>query len=126
MKKDIKKIMKSCEKIVAKHAKPEVLSPAQVLKMVSASVVEVRVPEWGACVRCRVPDHKTVFQLRTASANNEEFQAALFKACLVDFTAEQIEELEAGHGIKYFQLFNAVMQSADLFGVALSAEKIKN
>lgn len=109
-----------------KKAKTKCLSASDVLNIVKTSVVEVQVPEWGACVRCRVPDHKTVFQLRTASANNEEFQAALFKACLVDFTAEQVAELEAGHGIKYFQLFNAVMQSADLFGVALAPDKIKN
>lgn len=126
MKKDIKKTMKSCEKMVAKYAKPEVLSPEQILEKIANPIVPVLVPEWGEYVPCRAPDHKTVFQLRTASADNEEFQAALFKACLVDFTAEQIAELEAGHGIKYFQLFNAVMQSADLFGVALSQEKIKN
>ena len=109
-----------------KKARNKCLSASDVLNIVKATVIEVEVPEWGACIRCRVPDHKTVFQLRTASVSNEEFQAALFKACLVDFTTEQLTELEAGHGIKYFQLFNAVMQSADLFGVALSAERIKN
>lgn len=109
-----------------KKAKNKCLSASDVLNIVKASVVEVQVPEWGACIRCKVPDHQTVYQLRIASANNEEFQANLFKACLVDFNADQIEELEKGHGIKYFQLFNAVMQSADLFGVALSNEKIKN
>ena len=109
-----------------KKANNKCLSASDVLNIVKATVIEVQVPEWGACIRCKVPDHQTVYQLRIASANNEEFQANLFKACLVDFNADQIEELEKGHGIKYFQLFNAVMQSADLFGVALSNEKIKN
>ena len=109
-----------------KKANNKHLSAAEVLNIVKANIVMVQVPEWGACVRCKVPDHQVVYQLRVESANNEEFQANLFKACLVDFNADQIEELEKGHGIKYFQLFNAVMQSADLFGVALSNEKIKN
>lgn len=109
-----------------KKANDKHLSAEDVLNIVKAEIITVKVPEWGACIRCKVPDHQTVYQLRIASANNEEFQAALFKSCLVDFNADQIEELEKGHGIKYFQLFNAVMQSADLFGVALSQEKIKN
>lgn len=107
-------------------AKIKVLSPKDVLNIVKTEIVDVFVPEWGANVKCRVPDHKTVFALRVASANNEEFQTALFKACLVDFKPEEIEALEKGHGIKFFQLFNAVMQSADLFGVALAPEKLKN
>ncbi len=106
--------------------KAKILSPKDIISMLKSEVVEVLVPEWGAAVKCRVPDHNTVYQLRVSSASNEDFQAALFKACLVDFSAAEIEALEKGHGVKYFQLFNAVMQSGDLFGVALAPEKIKN
>ena len=106
--------------------KAKVLKPADVVNMLKSQIVDVLVPEWGASVRCCVPDHKTVFAMRAAAANNEDFQAALFKACLVDFNEDQLEQLEKGHGIKYFQLFNAVMQSGDLFGVPLAADKIKN
>lgn len=106
-------------------ASAPVLSPKDILKHLENEVVFVSVPEWGATVECRIPDADELFKLRMANSENEAFQKALFKASLLGFTDKDIEKLEKGNGLKYFQLFTAVMGCTDLFTTALKEDNIK-
>lgn len=109
-----------------KSNNPRVLSPADVIKICEAKIVDVYVPGWDACVRCRVPSANTIYDIRTRAATNEAFQVELFKACLMDFTPKQLEDLSQANGIKYFELYTAVISNTDLFTQALSKDNVKN
>lgn len=103
-----------------------VMSPADIIKHCASETVLVPVPGWGAgvCVPCRIPEPEKILELRISHADPTEFNKALFAASLQDFTADQLEQLKAGNGLKYLQLFNAVTSAADLFSTALSPENM--
>jgi hypothetical protein len=103
-----------------------VLSGKQIMEACAAKIVNVPVPGWDASVRCRVPNPGTIYEMRLASANNEVFMKKLFQACLVDLTKEQVDELENSNGLKYYELYNAVISNTDLFTNALKKENVKN
>ena len=103
-----------------------ILSGKEVADKIEAKITEVEVPSLGGSVRCQVPDHKVIYDMKLKAATNEEFQSELFKAVLIDFTAEDLERLEKANGIKYFELFSAVMSKTDLFTGALQQDNIKN
>ena len=104
---------------------PAILSPKQILEHVESKTIMVFIPEWNAEVPCKIPDADGLFQLRMENVGKEEFEKALFKSALVGFSDADIKKLEAGNGLKYFQLFTAVMSNTDLFATAMQDGNIK-
>lgn len=109
-----------------KSNNPKVLSPADVVKICAPTIVDVYVPAWDACVRCKIPTAAVIYDIRAKGATNEEFQKSLFKACLMDFNDAQLKALEESNGLKYFELYTAVISNTDLFTQALSKANVKN
>ena len=106
-------------------ASAPVLSPNEILKHLESKPVFVDVPEWGCKVKCIIPTPDELFTLRTIHTDRKEFEKALFKASLADFTPEQLEAMEKSHGLKFMTLFNAVMGCVDLFSTAIEETNIK-
>lgn len=126
----IKKVTKT-----AKTAKPEekavadakkYLSPADLLQICKSSVVDVPIPAWDAYVKCKIPSADEIYNLRVSAPSNEDFQKALFRACLIDFTPAQLDELSESNGLKYFELYNAVINNTDLFTIGITKGFAKN
>ena len=109
-----------------KSPAPRVLSPADIVKICAPKIVDVYVPAWDACVRCRIPTAATIYDIRAKGATNEDFQKELFKACLMDFNDAQLKALEEANGLKYFELYTAVISNTDLFTQGMSKANIKN
>lgn len=132
-KKSVKSIVKNIavdtteiERGAPKEPALKVLSGKEVISKIEAKIVEVEVAGLGGAIRCKVPDHKTIYDMKMKHSNNEAFQSALFKACLVDFTEEDLDKLEEANGIKYFEMFSAVMGKVDMFTNAMKESKVKN
>jgi len=79
-----------------------------------------------ACVRCQLPVGDTIYKMRISADNDMVFKENLFKACLMDFSEEQIKQLEKSNGLRYMELFTLVMGSTDLFLLGLGKDNIKN
>lgn len=105
---------------------PKVLTPAEIVKICAPKIVDVYIPAWDACVRCKIPTAPEIYDIRAKAPTNDEFQQSLFKACLLDFSDAQLKELEKSNGLKYFELYTAVIQNTDLFSQGLSKANIKN
>lgn len=121
----MKKVKTQVAKVSENKSEPALLSPAQVMDVLEAKIVEVLVPEWNAKVKCRMPTHKTINMLRTVCENEEALSTSLVKACLVDFTDEQMTLMEQAHGLRYVQLVKAVCENVDLFQKAMTVDNIK-
>lgn len=113
-------------KKIKKIENEKLLSPAQILDICKTKIVDVLVPSWDACVRCSVPKASIIYDMRVKAKDNEVFQKKLFQACLLDFTPEQLTELEEANGLKYLELYSAVISNTDLFTQSLSKQNIKN
>ena len=105
--------------------KKKVLKPSEILKHIENKPIFVDVPEWNVAVECMVPTPDVLFKMKMENPSNEDFMKALFRASLVGFADEQLDELEKANGLKYFQLFTAVTTSTDLFSTAVGDENIK-
>lgn len=109
-----------------KSNSPRVLSPADIVKICAPKIVDVYVPAWDACVKCKIPAASTIYDIRSKASTNEDFQKELFKSCLMDFNDAQLKELEVANGLKYFELYTAVISNTDLFTQGMSKANIKN
>jgi hypothetical protein len=109
-----------------KSNSPRVLSPSDIVKICAPKIVDVYVPAWDACVRCRIPTSSKIYDIRAKAPTNDEFQKLLFKACLMDFDDAQLAALEESNGLKYFELYTAVISNTDLFTQGLSKANVKN
>lgn len=111
---------KKNKKIV--EAKPQaadtskILSGPEILKELKAKIINVPVPEWGASVRCSNPAPETFFESEKLKATDPKAAAdLLFKACLIDITPAELDEIERADGAKYMQLLAALTRNLDFF-----------
>lgn len=118
--------MKKDKKNLVIKDEVKVLKPEQVIEQMKAQIILVQVPCLDGAVRCRLPDHAKLFKMKELTQNKDKFTEALFRSCLMDFTEEQLDELEKSDGFKYAELFKAVMSNSDLFIQTLSEQNIKN
>ena len=127
-KKAVKNPTKKQKAIIAKREEvsKKIMTPDEILKHCKSDIVDVYVPSMDACVRCKLPVGDTIYKMRIAADTDQVFKKLLFKACLMDFSDEQIEELEASNGLRYMELFTLVMGSTDLFLLGLGKKNIKN
>ncbi len=123
-KKDIHKNKRAAN--AATQPTVRILTPEEIVRHCEAKIVPVPVPEWGPgiCVPCKIPTPEKMLEMRMANPSKEAYTDALFAAALQGFTAEQLEALKAGNGLKYSQLFSAVMTASDLFSSALTEESL--
>lgn len=105
---------------------PKAMSPEEVIKHCKANIVDVLIPSWNATVRCKLPNAQAIYDMRLEAKDDEGFQRLLFKASLMDFSDKQIKKLESEDGLKFFALYNSVINCTDLFRQKLSVENIKN
>lgn len=111
-------------KTTAKVDEPRIVGGDELFQLLRPSILTIPVPELGIAVRCRIPKSDEIFQMTIESAGDKaKLDKAIFKKCVVDLTPEQLDELEAdNHGLRYLAVYNAVMDKANLFSLAVSSE----
>ena len=131
-KKEIKNPTKKQQAVIAKRKTTEdvinkrIMTPDEVIEHCKADIIDIYVPSMKACVRCQLPVGDTIYKMRISAENDMVFKENLFKACLMDFSEEQIKQLEKSNGLRYMELFTLVMGSTDLFLLGLGKDNIKN
>ncbi len=108
--------------------KDKILSPEEILSQLKGETVNINVPEWGenVFVCCKIPDQESLCRLRLKFPDKEKFDHELFKACIVGVDGKKLDEMKStGNGIKFGQLYKAVMTAADLWGMAVREDEQK-